>query len=363
MPAIETRELEPKERFFRYFQQEVTALQEQMDKLADFALVGGERTDATDHCLAGIARLANEVKDASAYLPNYDQRTYSETIKALSERFQETRATFQPRARFSFKTARRDPSTASPKGTAEVASAQSFLVAGHHSNPSSAEASSPPIESSNNERLSDLSQPIPQSAATLKHLSSESTALQISNLTDVHIILPSSASHTTSSGSLTNLNRCAVDMSVPTAMGKAFAGLMLKNIRDSLIVCGHVDGPTHATGVKNSAIVVACRQLRMHACNEVDVYLLCASRPIIEDCSGIRFSPLPESYLLKSEQPLENQWDKVDDFKWLKVEHSPNWSVLPIEKRITPRVWRDVVPGGRNIVLGDILKETVGVKQ
>jgi tubulin-specific chaperone C len=67
--------------------------------------------------------------------------------------------------------------------------------------------------------------------------------------------------------------------------------------------------------------------------------------------------------LLQSEQPLENQWDKVDDFKWLKVEHSPNWSVLPLGKRITPRVWRDVVPGGPNIVPGDILKETVGARQ
>ena len=55
-----------------------TALQEQMARLADTALIGGERSDATDHCLAGIARLSSEVKDASSYLPTYDQRTYAE---------------------------------------------------------------------------------------------------------------------------------------------------------------------------------------------------------------------------------------------------------------------------------------------
>ena len=55
-----------------------TALQEQMARLADTALIGGERSDATDHCLAGIARLSGEVKDASSYLPAYDQRTYAE---------------------------------------------------------------------------------------------------------------------------------------------------------------------------------------------------------------------------------------------------------------------------------------------
>jgi hypothetical protein len=59
------------------------ALQEQMARLADTALIGGERSDATDHCLAGIARLSSEVKDASSYLPTYDQRTYAE-VAALS---------------------------------------------------------------------------------------------------------------------------------------------------------------------------------------------------------------------------------------------------------------------------------------
>lgn len=39
---------------------------------------GGERTEAVDNCLAGVDRLSHEVKDASGYIPAYDQRTYSE---------------------------------------------------------------------------------------------------------------------------------------------------------------------------------------------------------------------------------------------------------------------------------------------
>lgn len=54
-----------------------------MDRLADTSLVGGERTDATDHCLAGIARLSNEVKDAASYVPTYDQRIYAEVCSIL----------------------------------------------------------------------------------------------------------------------------------------------------------------------------------------------------------------------------------------------------------------------------------------
>ena len=53
-------------------------LQQEMDRLADTSLVGGERADATDHCLAGIVRLSNEVKDAASYIPTYDQRVYAE---------------------------------------------------------------------------------------------------------------------------------------------------------------------------------------------------------------------------------------------------------------------------------------------
>jgi hypothetical protein len=60
------------------------ALQEEMDRLADTSLIGGERTDATDHCLAGIARLSNEVKDAASYIPTYDQRVYAEVCQGLS---------------------------------------------------------------------------------------------------------------------------------------------------------------------------------------------------------------------------------------------------------------------------------------
>lgn len=55
-----------------------TELQEQMDQLEHLGLVGGERQDGIDHCLAGIARLSNEVSDATGFIPAYDQRTYSQ---------------------------------------------------------------------------------------------------------------------------------------------------------------------------------------------------------------------------------------------------------------------------------------------
>lgn len=88
-----------------------------------------------------------------------------------------------------------------------------------------------------------------------------------------------------------------MDMSSPTANGGPFAGLALKNIKDSLIIAGHVAGAAHITGVHDSVIVVQSRQVRMHDCKNVDIYLHCSSRPIIEDCSNIRFAPIPECHV------------------------------------------------------------------
>lgn len=184
----------------------------------------------------------------------------------------------------------------------------------------------------------------------------------ISNHTGLHIILPSSAARATAAGSLTELNRCIVDMSIPTATGAPFPGLVLKNISKSLIVAGRVNGPVHITGVSDSILVVVSRQVRIHECSNVDIYLHCNSHPIIEDCTGMRFAPLPAAYVRLSCNPSlicwltrfqvteadrddENQWNQVDDFKWLKADHSPNWSTLSESETLGDEIWEKVVPG------------------
>ena len=78
------------------------------------------------------------------------------------------------------------------------------------------------------------------------------------------------------------------------------------------------------------------------------MYLRCGSRPIIEDCTGIRFVPFPPIYVSipftaselfssiiwdqdtteTSRPDSPNMWDQVDDFTWLRAEHSPNWRTL-----------------------------------
>jgi hypothetical protein len=202
---------------------------------------------------------------------------------------------------------------------------------------------------------------------------SKASSVTISDHKGLHIILPTSASHATSSGTVSNLRHCVVDLSPPTMAGEGLASLTLKNIKNSLVVCGRVNGPIHITGVENSVIVTSCRQYRMHSSKSVDVYLHCSSRPIIEDCEGIRFARLPETYVnlastfirFSSTNSVQstpetssapNQYDQIDDFKWLKSEPSPHFSLLPPVDYIKEEVWRDTVPGGVNVSLDDILK-------
>lgn len=59
---------------------------------------------------------------------------------------------------------------------------------------------------------------------------------------------------------------------------------------------------------------------------------------------------------------MTNHWDQVDDFKWLKAEHSPNWSILPEEERLKEDIWTSVVPGGPGVGLEDIFKQ-IGIRR
>ncbi|KAI0425574.1 tubulin-specific chaperone C [Xylaria sp. FL1042] len=357
---------DPKEKFFRHFQAEVTLIQDEIDSLATISPIGGERQTGIDKVLAGISRLSNEVMDATDFIPSYDQRAYSQAIKALTEKLNVTTGKLGPKSRFQFKsrntgtTATHSQTTPDPRlrrpwcsdgsedfdnsnqqGTdVETRDAVGTL-------PSFSGAKNYNEELSRSDNVRGIRKP---SFSTAKNIA-------ISDHTGLHIMLPSTASRATSSGSLTNLTRCIVDMTIPTSSGAPFAGLALKNIKHSLVIAGHVAGPAHITGIEDSIIVVAARQVRMHDCKNVHVYLHCASHPIIEDCSGVAFAPLPSYYTNETTTPETNQWDKVDDFKWLKDTASPNWSILAEENRVLGDVWENTVCGKANMSTDDILRK------
>jgi hypothetical protein len=237
-------------------------------------------------------------------------------VKALQDKLNETITKTNPKPRFQFKKTtktthvdmsapendpRLHPGTFSPnykppKEEANLIVSTPSAVEGDEGVDTVPELPPSPKQTKNyNEEMSK-----PSSSSIRKPSFSASRSIGIANQNGLHIILPSSAARATAAGSLTGLKDCVVDMSVPTAGGTPFPGLAIKNISGSLLVAGRVMGPAHITGVSDSIIVVTARQVRIHECHNVDMYLHCGSHPIIEDCSGMRFAPLPATYVSRS---------------------------------------------------------------
>ncbi|KAL1958941.1 hypothetical protein VTO42DRAFT_3494 [Malbranchea cinnamomea] len=348
-------------RFFRYFQKEITALQEQMDRLGNTAIVSGERSDALDHCLAGISRLSSEVKDASNYIPTYDQRIYAEAIKALQDKLAEIKDSIAPRPKFTFKTARKNPSAVSLADAEEIAAERRRDLPGYKPSNDSPVGSSgngtPRDINTSGQKETHLDSGHANGSRSQETISSGVSPVTVSAQTGRHIVLPMSASHVTLPASVTSLQRCVVDMSVPTTNAQPFATLTIKDVSTSLLICGQVNGSAHITRVENSVVVVSCHQFRMHDCKNVDVYLSCSSKPIIEDCSNVRFSKLPKTYAIDpNTHSSSDLWSEVEDFKWLKSGPSPNWKLLDDPSTVSEDIWSKIASGVPGWSLDDILK-------
>lgn len=273
-----------------------------------------------------------------------------QAIKALSEKLQNIRQTFNPPKKFAFKT-RKNASAISISDAAELAASQRLrapIVTSDTSNTNSSFAPTPLDRLSPGERkeqeaalslqngTATVSDGISDTNGGVRRPSfSGATSIHISNHNALTIIAAASAAHATSSGTVTNLLNCTVDLSAPAA-ASPFSALYLKNIVSSTLITGRVSGATHITSVVSTTLYVSTRQFRMHGAKNVDVYLHCGSRPIIEDCEGVRFAPLPDSMVGEEVRAVRNQWDQIDDFKWLKAEQSPNWSILPEGERVAP---------------------------
>jgi len=84
----------------------------------------------------------------------------------------------------------------------------------------------------------------------------------------------------------------------------------------------------------------------MHDSRNTRVYLSCSSRPIIENSEGIGFAeiPTPIRDTLGLEQGGKEEWlekELVEDFNWLRRDHSPNWRVL--SETISDDIWSTIL--------------------
>lgn len=263
-------------------------------------------------------------------LPNHQDQTCAntkQTIKSLSDQLTTATAQLAPKSRFQFKKRTTSPPSdnkpdarymlstgadasesivGSSNLTAEPTTTGPSTAESAGTNPTQTDAASneddtvAPLPTHFKDYNEELSRP--QKSGVRKPSFSTARDIVISDHTGLHIILPPSAARATTAGRLKKLQRCVIDMSVPTLVkpdAKPFASLALYDIDRCLIIAGRVKGATLVTGVRNSVVVVAAGQVRIHECRNVDFYLWCGSHPIIEDCIGVRFAPLPEVYVSK----------------------------------------------------------------
>ncbi|PHH78959.1 hypothetical protein CDD82_2742 [Ophiocordyceps australis] len=355
--------MESKQSLYRSFQENVAVIEGQIAQLeSPSAVAGQQRQDAIDRILGQISSLQNDVADAAASTPSYDRRQYAEGIRSLHDKVNEAVARVTPKSRFQFKR---------PAGkTGGVGSASSdtdarlqHLDASRKQHGVAARTKDDDADDNDDEdglgarsghKAKDYNKELASHGTSCVRRPSFSRAklISISEQKDLHIILPPlAAAQATASASLTGLRSCIVDMSRATANATSFAGLALKDLSKSLVITGRVNGPVHITGVCNSILVLVARQVRIHECRGVDLYLHCSSHPIIEDCSEMRFAPLPSCFSSDTESVTENQWDQVDDFKWLKTGHSPNWSLLTKTQQLDNLVWIKMLqsPAGSSV--------------
>lgn len=134
---------------------------------------------------------------------------------------------------------------------------------------------------------------------------------------------------------ISDLNSCEVRLK------GCFRALFVHKLKNCRIYSGPVSGSVLIEEAEDCIFVLASHQIRIHNAKKCDFYLRVRSRPIIEDCEGVRFAPYCLGYAgierdlgeVKLDKENEN-WGNVDDFKWLKGFQSPNWSVLPESERI-----------------------------
>jgi tubulin-specific chaperone C len=117
--------------------------------------------------------------------------------------------------------------------------------------------------------------------------------------------------------------------------------LYVHKLRNCRVYVGAVLGSVLIEDVEGCTFVMAAHQIRIHEARATDFYLRVRSRPIIEDCSGVRFAPHALKYEGIQEDLKDSgldeetgNWANVDDFKWLRAVQSPNWCLVPEEERI-----------------------------
>ncbi|KAI8820987.1 tubulin binding cofactor C-domain-containing protein [Fimicolochytrium jonesii] len=297
--------------------------------------------------LEQISELSKRLTAATVFLPAYDQRQCAALLKGVQAKAASGTA---PRAKFTFGARKGRVGGGvgvNTAGAVDGAAAQTASRAGS----SVVETTSPkdPVASA------------PGHETDVTSLKS----LAITGKQAEYIRPATSTQDDAKDYKLSNLTHCVVSI-----LGTPIAALHATHLQHCLVITGPISGSLFIQDCVGCVFVVACRQFRMHATTRTDIYLHINSHPIIEDCSGLRFATYPTTFVTSlpsnttnptvplsklyalaqiSPDPATNQYREVEDFKWLKRGHSPNWRLMADGEGIKDGVeWEALLthPGG-----------------
>lgn len=128
---------------------------------------------------------------------------------------------------------------------------------------------------------------------------------------------------------LCNLEECTVDVR------ECFTALHISNLSGCEVCVAPVNGSIWVDKCRECTLTLAGHQIRIHETHDSTFCVVARSDPIIEDCTGLTFTPnavATRDELVACGIDMDNRahaecWMHVKDFKWLNSEEqSPNWT-------------------------------------
>lgn len=253
-----------------------------------------------------IADLEKLVAENSYFLPSYEVRSTLKAIDELKESLESVSLKLVPRKKFSFrkKPAQKDPANAVKES--EISAKESYFPVKGGDDAASAEKS------------------------TFETRDSPGFRNQVGA-----VLVKQFQGFESGDFTLSNLESCEIRLK-----GRLRA-LFVHRLRNCRVFAGPVLGSILIEEAEGCLFMLASHQIRIHHAKAADFYLRVRSRPIIEDCSSVRFAPFLLVYEGIEEDLRESglaedtgNWANVDDFRWLRAVQSPNWCILPKEEQV-----------------------------
>ncbi|KAK9840168.1 hypothetical protein WJX74_004595 [Apatococcus lobatus] len=321
--------------YFQKFQAQRTQLEDSLQKLSRQGLAGQqEAPEELQRLESDINSLDQAIVKASSFLPHHDQASYQTALLGLRRSLQAARGLSKPPGKFSF--SKRAASRAQPQGTGEAATAShtAHLSEAAAPNGSAPGASRKHHDSASSSGASDdlagtCSQAEPAGQGTSRGNAARQQPLGSVCGRHDEEILRGPPELEGRDVLLQDLTGCTL------RLHGAMASLRIDRVERCTIHTGPVQGAAFVQEVRDSMLILAAHQVRMHSSTNVTARLRVGSNPVVEGCKGMQFGPytlsfpgLPELLSAAGLQEDNQNWGDVLDFGWIKSSPSPNWSLI-----------------------------------